>query len=845
MGSVMTLTLILCAIAFLLVLIALVEAAAARLALPQTVMLAALGVLMGLAASLGDHVPVLAPLADLYRDLPLSAEALTLLLLPPLLFDAAFRIDARRMLDDAAPIFLLAVVAVGATTFAAGLALAPLGLQPFVVCLLLGAIVSTTDPLAVLSIFRDVGAPSRLVRIVEGESLFNDAAAIALFTVLLAAASVPGSVGLGDGLAVFLATGLGGIAAGVAMGLAASVAIALTRHHRAALMSVTVALPYLTFALCEVVLGISGAMAVVAAGLVTAGRAQAGRAPASWRHVHQIWDQLAFWANSLVFVLAAFVVPTLLSRFDGRMALAAAVLILAAFAARALVLWGVLPILQKAALAHTISHRAKTLLWWGGLRGALTLVLALWVTEHEGIAPDAQAFVAVVATAFTLFTILVNGLTLRPLTRRLGLDRLSAFDRSLGVGARALATQAARARMDAAAARYAIAPQAAAAARMAYAELSVSESAVPVSGRERVALALVVLAQAERSVLSRHAEDSLISPSVAERVNRDAQKMREGARADGRFGYQRAARRAVRFGRRFRVALVLQRRLGWRGPLSRALGERVERLLLTRIVLSELTGFCEERIAPVLGHRVAALCARALQQRTAAVGAALAALGLQYPHYVAALEQRFLERIALSEEEREYRLLREEGLIGAEVSSALGEELARAGRRFARALRLDLSIDKPALVAGLPLFASLGAEELADVVRLLRTRFVVPGERIITRGDRGDSVYFIASGAVRVDTVHQSLTLGRGAVVGEIAAFSGAPRSADVTMLGFGELLVLQGRAFRTLLERNAPLRRQIEAIVATRRCTTPPQPLVSSGAPSGATAGQVPEGPL
>lgn len=818
----MSLAIVLAALALLVVFIALVEAMASRLALPQSVMLAGLGIVLGLVPVYGENVAALAPLAALFGELPLSAEAIAVLLLPPLLFDAALRIDTRRMLDDAAPIFLLAVVAVCVTTFAVGLALAPLGLAPLVVCLLLGAMVSTTDPLAVLSIFRDVGAPARLVRIVEGESLLNDAAAIALFTILVGAVAAGGGVSLVDGIMVFLATGFGGLAVGAAAGFAAAFFIALTRHHPAALTSVTVALPYLAYVVCEEWLGISGAMAVVAAGLVTAGRAQSGRAPASWRFVKGIWDQLSFWSNSLVFVLAAFLVPALLSRFDAGIAIASVVLVLAVFAARALVLWGFLPLLQRAALAQRIDDRAKTLLWWGGLRGALTLVLALSVTENDAIGAETKEFVAVLATAFTLFTIFVNGLTLRPLTRLLGLHQLSPFDRSLSEGARALATDTARRRMEEAARLYGISPEVTARAAAGYADLAPDDGAVPVSARARLNLALVVLAQAERTALSRHGERGVISSRVAETLNREAQRMREAARASGRRGYMEAAGRILGFSATFRAALLVQRWTGLRGPLSAALADRFERLLVRRLVLAELKPFCAERIAPVLGQPVAAVCQRILERRSARLEAALGALALQYPHYADALEQRFLERVALEEERRQYRMLREEGLIGAEVSSALDTALTRADRRLTRALRLDLSVDKRALVASQPMFANLPGEALREIAGMLRTRFVVPGERIITRGERGDTVFFIASGAVEVDTGTDLIRLGNGTCVGELAAFSGGVRSAHVTMLGYGELLVLHGRAFRRLLARNEGLRQQIEALVKARGGRSP-----------------------
>ncbi|WP_420392413.1 cation:proton antiporter [Acuticoccus sp.] len=814
----MALPLVLTAVVVLVVLIALVEAAGSRLAMPQSLALAALGITLGLVAVAGDAAGPLARVGRLFAELPLSADALILILLPPLLFDAAFRIDARRMLDDGVPIVLLAVVAVLVSTFAVGFVLAPLTGKALAVCLLVGAIISTTDPVAVLSIFRDVGAPARLVRIVEGESLFNDAAAIALFTILITAITME-RVSLVDGFLVFLLTGAGGAVVGAATGSLAGALIALTRHHPAALTSVTVALPYLTFLLCEEALGISGAMAVVVSGLATARRAQSGRAVASWRHVHQIWNQLAFWSNSLVFVLAAFLVPTLLSRFDAALALATAAVVGAAFGARAFVLWGVLPMLQRAALAGPISHRARTLLWWGGMRGALTLLLALSVTETDAIGNEAQEFVAVLATAFTAFTILVNGMTLRPLTRLLNLHRLTPFDRNVGAGARAFATARARQKVHTAADRYGIAGEVAARALQAYAAAAAaSEATVPASASDRLALALVVLAQAERAALSRHGESAVVSPGVVELLHREAQRMREGARATGRRGYLSAAARITRFPLGFRLALLAQRRLGLRRPLATALAERFERLLVGRLVLAELAPFCKERISPVMGPRIARMCSGILARRAESLGTALAALTLQYPHYAALLEQRFLERIALTEEQREYEALREQGIIGAEVSGMLSEELAAAGRRIASALTLDLSVDKRAMVAAVPLFATLPASTIDGIARVLRTRLAVPGERLIRRGEAGSEVYFLASGAVEVDTGTLKVTLGRGACIGEISAVLGEPRSADVTTLGYGELLVLTGRAFRTLLAGNPALAAEVKALAARRK---------------------------
>ena len=140
-------------------------------------------------------------------------------LLPTLLFQVALGLNLRRMAEDWVPILVMAVVAVVVATFAIGFALQPFTTLPLVACLLLGAIVATTDPSAVVSIFRNIAAPQRLTRIVEGESLLNDAAAIALFGFFLTFVmlGVPNPT-LQDALVGFPILIFGGVATGWFLG---------------------------------------------------------------------------------------------------------------------------------------------------------------------------------------------------------------------------------------------------------------------------------------------------------------------------------------------------------------------------------------------------------------------------------------------------------------------------------------------------------------------------------------------------------------------------------------------------------------------------------------------------
>src|SRR5688572_14825403 len=169
-------------VAALVALISLVEPLAGKLRLPASVLLAAIGLVVAVAAAvLADRA--LGPVggwARMIASIPVGSAVFLTVFLPALLFHAALEADAREMAGDAVPILALAVVAVVAATLTIGLMLYPLAGLPFLACLLLGAIVATTDPIAVIAVFRDLGAPQRLTRIIEGESLLNDAAAITL-----------------------------------------------------------------------------------------------------------------------------------------------------------------------------------------------------------------------------------------------------------------------------------------------------------------------------------------------------------------------------------------------------------------------------------------------------------------------------------------------------------------------------------------------------------------------------------------------------------------------------------------------------------------------------------------
>ena len=241
---------ILAVFAALLVLVALSQPIAERLRVAPVVLLAAIGVAIGAVSTLLTHEQLserAAEVARLFADLPIGSDVFIYVFLPLLIFEAAMTTDVRRVLDDAAPILLLAVIATLVAAAIVGLALWPISGQPLVVCLLLGAVVSTTDPAAVIAIFRDVGAPARLTRLVEGESLLNDASAIVAYTVLLGIIVTGAEPHLGDGAIAFFVSFIGGGVFGVVAGRLMLTLVGWTRDNPLAEATLTLALAYLAF----------------------------------------------------------------------------------------------------------------------------------------------------------------------------------------------------------------------------------------------------------------------------------------------------------------------------------------------------------------------------------------------------------------------------------------------------------------------------------------------------------------------------------------------------------------------------------------------------------------------
>jgi CPA1 family monovalent cation:H+ antiporter len=806
----------------LLLLVSVLVPVAKRFHVPFTVLLALVGGGLGFAAASGGGHSGNVILESL-QSLQIPPEGFLYVFLPPLLFAGGLTVDVRRLIDDIAPVLVLAIIAVLLCMVAVGVSLNFVTGMPLVLCLLLGAICAPTDTAAVLGIFRDIGAPSRLTVIVEGESLFNDAAAIALFVVLLEVITGKHEASLSAGLIEFGWGFAGGIVLGYVMAQIAGFVISQFRGATVTEITISVAFAYLTFVLGQAYFVVSGIIAVVTAAMVFASDVRMRLSPGTWETLQITWRQLEFWATSLIFVLAAMLAPRMLEDVQWSDGIAVATIFFAALAARATVLWGILPSLSWFGLSQPISNEYKAVLCWGSLRGAVTVALALLAAtevaghnapEGAALSPESR-FLFVMAMGYVLASLFIAAPTVRPLMKFLKLDKLTAEERL--VRDRVMALSRARVREGLTHVAKTLGLSDVLAPQHPTPNPDAAKAGGGLSRDDLVRAGLIVVANRETELSLEYLQRGLVGRRVAERMRADSGRILDGVRQSGNIGYLSAALGNQNPNWQFRAALWLQRRFGLSAPLATEIADRFELLLVKQLMLRELLEFADARVAELIGQHAAFTVKEALEGRSQAITGAIEALDLQYPDFTKAMRGRYLERLSIGLEEAEYRGQREQSLISEEVFESLEED--RHTRRAVASERpsLDLGLKLTEMLSKVPIFAGLKEDQIARLAQLLTPEVFTPGERIIRAGDQGDKMYYIASGVVDVIVAPDPVRLKTGDFFGEMALLNDKPRNADVVSAGYTNMLVLKRRDFDALLKSHAGLRETIEEIARKR----------------------------
>lgn len=784
---------------------------ARKLQLPYTVLLGAFGVILGAAAiRFGGVGGVGGDLLRATAGLELPADGYLFIFLPPLLFSAGLSIDVRRLMDEVGAVIVLAVVAVVICTGLVGLSLSLFAGVPLVVALLLGSIVATTDSAAVVAIFRDLGAPKRLLVLVEGESLFNDAAAIALYTVLFS--MVVGGSDLTSGVAAFFGGTIGGALVGYVFAKTGALLIGAMKDLVMGEVTLTVALAYLTYYVADSYLGFSGVIAVVTAAIIFANDGKLRVSPGGWSVVEGTWAMLDFWATSLIFVLAAMVAPRVLGAFRLEDVLILAILFGATLLARILVLYVLIPMLSRFRLAQPIDFSYRAVLVWGGLRGAVTIALALAISEDPNLSEDLRRFILVAATGYVLITLFVQAPTLHPLMRLLRLDKLTPRERQIRDRVMDVSRSRVRQQVDAIAEEigFSVPPES-------EGETIPDTRTLSMEREDLLQVALLSVASREMDLCLEYYQRGIATRRIAEILRTDASRTFDGAKTGGFEGYGKATAVGLKWGWQLRAALWTQRRFGYEADLARLLARRFEVLIVAEFAVRDLITFSRESVSGLVGNEIVADVEKLLEGRLVGILGALEAVRIQFPSFASDLHQRYLNRIALGLEQTQYREQLRQSVISLEVFEDL--EMDRRSRQANqdRSPGLNLGLELSRMLTAVPLFSILSSTDLSYIARQLRPGLGLPGEKIIEKGRIGTRMFFIAAGTVKVHLPNATVELGAGDYFGEMALVTHNRRNADVVAKGFCHLLVLDRRDFRRLMRTNAPLQAHIVETTSER----------------------------
>ena len=346
------------------------------------------------------------------RLVNLSPELILEIFLPPLLFEAAWNIRWRDLKRDLVPVSLFAIIGVVISVVGIAFAINKLTGLPLTTALLVGASLSATDPISVIALMRELGADKRLKTLMEGESLFNDGVAVVAFSLLVGLPLGTEEFALSTTFARFCTFVGIGIGIGCLVGFGISFA---TQRFDLPLVeqSLTLVSAYGTYLIVEE-LGGSGVIGVVTVGLILGNfGSRIGMNPRTRLIVSEFWDFIAFFVNSIVFLLIGDQIN--FGRLEQSLNLIV-VTIGAVLLTRAIAIYG-LGALSNGLANSKIGWREQTVLWWGGLRGSVSVALALSVP----VVLDGRQDIIDAVFGVVLFTLLVQGLTTQVLLEKLNL----------------------------------------------------------------------------------------------------------------------------------------------------------------------------------------------------------------------------------------------------------------------------------------------------------------------------------------------------------------------------------------------------------------------------------------
>jgi len=804
--------------------------------LPFTVWLLIIGLAIGIMGRMGwfiDETTVLQGLKEpglLHRAFTwagnIDPHIIMYVFLPTLIFEAAFAMDVHTFKKSAVNATLLAIPGIIIAMFLTGLIMIAINKSGYGLegwnwsyALMFGAVASATDPVAVVALLKELGASKKLGTLIEGESMLNDGTAIVLFVLFLGMVTGEGSST--SPVLEFLKVAVGGILVGAIIG---SIAIRWVRkvfNDALVEISVIVAAAYLTFFLAET-LHVSGVLGLVTLGLAMASIGKTRISPEVGHFLHEFWELFAFIANTLIFIIVGVVIAEQ-SAITTKNVVILLLLYVCVHIIRALVILLFYPIMRKA--GYGLPKRDAIIVWYGALRGAVGLALALIVAANQAIPEEIRGQFLFFTAGLVTLTLLVNATTIKPIVNKLGLTKVSPAKRLIQINARKyLYNSSINALEKTKTNRY-----------LSRANWSAVEAYLPkaVDQDEGSEIKIDTIAEYRRRILEKEKssywhqfKEGLLSPTSVMNLSDTIQKildeggmiplsqrkdLEENWKTGKWLDYMQRIPLLSNLSRKYffeQISVSYDSARGFVQAQEDAL-KLIERMVRGLEAESIETKEKDMVILDMLEEEITEN--RMLGQQF------LRNLRKNYPEIYTAVATRQAIRTLLNYEKHTVERMQKNGQLESGEAHKIIEEIEE---RMKRLMNSPPVIDQPEsehLLKESILFHGIDAAVIEDIATKFHARIYSVGDRLIKEHAVSDGLYFIARGRLRVAINNKDVEiLSRGEFIGEIACLTGS-RTADVFAESPATVFFLPIKEVNRMLDKYPDLADRIWSIGASR----------------------------
>jgi len=747
-----------------------------KLPIPYTVILIVIGI--GLAKLSAVWHP-LEPLQHFH----LTPDLVLFVFLPALIFESSLNLNARQLIKDIAPVLTLAVPALLISTAAIGVVLwLVLPEIDFIVALLFGALISATDPVAVISLFKELGTPERLTVLVEGESLLNDATAIVIVTILLGLYGASADNGwsiAGTAVGQFIVVFFGGVLVGAVFGLVISWMMTRFAHEISAVLILSLVLAYLSFVIAEHNLHVSGVMAVVSCAVVFGIFGMPRLSREAVDVMHETWEFIAHICNTLLFLFVGLLVDLGSLVDDFWYIMLAALLVQVARAAN---IYSFVPLTEKLFKLPHVTLGERHIMFWGGLKGGLAIAIVLSLPVDL---PGRELLIHL-TLGVVLFTMLINAPTIRPLIKKLKANQHSIQEDTDGM---------------------------------------LAELMPEVIGDDEFRFQRLNALNAEYQEMDNLFKAGVLNQYAYLDLRGEIVRKRDHIVTEGRVGKKKRSDRKDNLFLRLEDNLVKRmREKDWAAGmlayyqnrrLSSHLMRDVARILMAEAALKEID---KEGISAEHREKLEEL----YQRHLGFFREHVSNTRNSFPEFFERFETRLCSRAALVAAMHDVHEAHSKGSITTKVFVYLEERIHHALEKIPPISEPVQGLPPRELIELVHLFANLPAVALDKISQSARPVNYLEGDTIIGTGEQGDALYVIARGRVeallKINGEEKKLgEMGAGDFFGEMALLGDSVRKADVRAITACTLLRINSKDVLEIAQQHPEISARLEEVKAER----------------------------